>query len=76
MVQHSSIPQLLLGPSARKSGSEYSRFATPGRSQDDAIGLMRAKRCNFAKSAAIFQKLEQARFSMCFTSGLNVLSLE
>jgi hypothetical protein len=32
---------------------------------------MRAKRCNSAKSAAIFQEHEQARFSMSVTSGLS-----
>jgi hypothetical protein len=30
---------------------------------------MRASCCNFAKSAAIFQKHDEARFSMSVTSG-------
>ena len=33
---------------------------------------MRARRCNFAKSAAIFKKHDEARFSMSVTSGLSV----
>jgi hypothetical protein len=31
-----------------------------------------ARRCNFAKSAAIFQKHDEARLSMSVTSGLSV----
>jgi hypothetical protein len=33
---------------------------------------MRARRCNFAKTAAIFQKRDEARFSMSVTSRLSV----
>jgi hypothetical protein len=32
---------------------------------------MRARRCNFAKSAAIFKKHDEARLSMSVTSGLS-----
>jgi hypothetical protein len=31
-----------------------------------------ARRCNFAKSAAIFEKLDEARFSMSVTSRLSL----
>jgi hypothetical protein len=33
---------------------------------------MRAKCCNFAKSAAVFKKHEPARFSMSVANGLNL----
>jgi len=33
---------------------------------------MRARRCNFGKSAAIFEKHDEARFSMSVTSRLSV----
>jgi hypothetical protein len=62
------------GERAAPRSSEYSRFAALGRSQDDAIGskFHARKRCNFAKSAAILKKHEQARFSMSVSGGLNI----
>jgi hypothetical protein len=69
MVQYSNTPKLRLTPSVPKSGSEYERFATIGRSQD--VGnwreVSRAQNAAILQKALQFSKSTSRRGSLCLS---------